>query len=706
MGRQPRQRPVSCNFCRVRKLRCSREFPCSNCTSRGVQCQAQDPPRAPGPSSRPVSKRAGGGVSGGVSGSGSGGGGSGGGGGGPSSAGKEADILSRLERLEALLAERNKGTDSNSNSRTISSAPSSVEGSDVASRTQLEPLQPLPINVQNLTADALWLESSCLGPKPSPSCYIFQNSSVPSGFLSLEPTRCIWLPQRHETKVLVHKYTSVITFMHHVVHIPSLYKLVDEVYDAVEKGTQVSLCSVLLMLAVCTNVTYAWTAVDNNMTPLFSDYTEANNQSFGWLKSTFDVFDASQRRSEIGLELAQGLIIVSFVLLNLEGVSSRARNCFFNSITICRELGLHRLDHPHNPPSVQIPQLSPLKMETARRVWWYLIGTDAMISRFPGPHEGTYLINPRQMNVRKPLNADDEDLVEGQELVGKPMNCSTNMSYFLQRVRLAEVVRNFTDRVPLTNSSNPDVHSYGLVLEVDAAIEQFIEDLPPFLKFNTGDLQQLPATEAHKKPGLIIQRHIMNVFVHGQRCKLHLPYLARGAVEPTYARSRRVCLDSARMVIQTEHQLEKEATTFNSTRLRLCLVLHSVFIASIVLLLDFCLGADADAKEQRREDLLEAWDILEAAKELSRPTARIQDLLTQVMKKHKVTLPVGKERQRPVGCENLPLTPSSSTAILSNGTTPNDAIASVQDLSDMGLNMDLEGMDWENLLWGLEAPLF
>ncbi|KAF5227663.1 hypothetical protein FANTH_14707 [Fusarium anthophilum] len=683
MGRQPRQRPVSCNFCRVRKLRCSREFPCSNCTSRGVQCQAQDPPRASGPSSRPVSKRAGGSVSGG-----------GGGSGGTSSTGKEADILSRLERLEALLAQRTKETDSNSNSnsnsRTISSAPSSVEGSDVASRTQLEPLQPLPINVQNLTADALWLESSCLGPKPSPSCYIFQNSSVPSGFLSLEPTRCIWLPQRHETKVLLHKYTSVITFMHHIVHNPSLYKLVDEVYDAVEKGTQVSLCSVLLMLAVCTNVTYAWTAVDNNMTPLFSDYKEANNQSFGWLKSTFDVFDASQRRSEIGLELAQGLIIVCFVLLNVEGVSSRARSCFFNSITICRELGLHRLDHPHNPPSVQIPQLSPLKMETARRVWWYLVGTDAMISRFPGPHEGTYLINPRQMNVRKPLNADDEDLVEGQEL----------------RLRLAEVLRNFTDRVPLANSSNPDVHSYDLVLEVDAAIEQFIEDLPPFLKFNTDYLQQLPATETRKRPGLIIQRHIMNVFVHGQRCKLHLPYLARGAVESTYARSRRVCLDSARMVIQTEHQLEKEATTFNSTRLRTCLVLHSVFIASIVLILDFCLGADADEKERRREDLLEAWDILEAAKDISRPTARIQDLLTQVMKKHKVTLPMGKERQRPVECENLPPTPSSSTVMLSNGTTPNDAIASVQELSDMGLNMDLEGMDWENLLWGLEAPLF
>jgi hypothetical protein len=33
-----RQRPVSCKFCRTRKLRCSRESPCSNCISRGLRC--------------------------------------------------------------------------------------------------------------------------------------------------------------------------------------------------------------------------------------------------------------------------------------------------------------------------------------------------------------------------------------------------------------------------------------------------------------------------------------------------------------------------------------------------------------------------------------------------------------------------------------------------------------------------------------------
>jgi hypothetical protein len=38
-----RQDPVSCQFCRRKKLKCNRDRPCSNCLKRGVECEL--PPR-------------------------------------------------------------------------------------------------------------------------------------------------------------------------------------------------------------------------------------------------------------------------------------------------------------------------------------------------------------------------------------------------------------------------------------------------------------------------------------------------------------------------------------------------------------------------------------------------------------------------------------------------------------------------------------
>lgn len=47
--RSSRSRPVSCHFCRSRKLKCSRHFPCSNCTSRGATCELYPAASLPDP---------------------------------------------------------------------------------------------------------------------------------------------------------------------------------------------------------------------------------------------------------------------------------------------------------------------------------------------------------------------------------------------------------------------------------------------------------------------------------------------------------------------------------------------------------------------------------------------------------------------------------------------------------------------------------
>lgn len=119
-----RSRVVSCQLCRERKLRCNRQFPCTNCIARGVLCQA---PAAAGAREAPAQET-------------------------PLAEPQVSNdqLLRRLESLEALLATRT------SQRELASSEPTSSE--DAGQRQ-------LSSNVQNWLSDALLLERLCMGPK-------------------------------------------------------------------------------------------------------------------------------------------------------------------------------------------------------------------------------------------------------------------------------------------------------------------------------------------------------------------------------------------------------------------------------------------------------------------------------------------------------------------------------------------------------------
>jgi hypothetical protein len=141
MGRQPRQRPISCHFCRVRKLRCSRQFPCSNCTTRGVTCQQQDP-------SQPSDLTGSNGF--------------------PAEASSNpnlpaSEILARLDKLEEVVSSQAKELEL-ARKRPY---PGASSATPPASTT------PLPPKLQRLTDDALRLErSSWMGHKVKVSQYL------------------------------------------------------------------------------------------------------------------------------------------------------------------------------------------------------------------------------------------------------------------------------------------------------------------------------------------------------------------------------------------------------------------------------------------------------------------------------------------------------------------------------------------------------
>ncbi|KAH7127778.1 hypothetical protein B0J13DRAFT_564507 [Dactylonectria estremocensis] len=722
MARQQRKRQISCHFCRMRKLRCNREFPCSNCTSRGVACpepqHAATAETRPAPAKKPARPNTG-----------------------------DPDIQNRLERLEGLLQGLSRQLESVpelANQQPVASfaAPLPVSTAPVAAPAQVQAQvqayhlqahhlqQPLPLKVQDLTNNALLVEEYCMVTKTSNSLfsdhvifracpvrsitqlslYTFQSPGFSSAALTAEPTRCIWLPNRDEAEALVQKYMADISPMHHFIHGPHLQRLVTELYASLKSGSQVPVGTVVLLLSICAIVTYSWTPHDDDK-KLFQDTKEANSQTLIWVKILFNLLEICQRNDHSSIECVQGLTLLTVTLFNLEGISPTARAMLSRAIFIGRELGLHRIDHPDADSFCQkYPPLTRLTAEVGRRLWWHLVGVDWMLARFPGPQEGTYLINPEHMAVRKPANINDEDLDEEREIVGKPMDQPTTMSYSLHRIRFLEISREFTDKAPISKSSSSS-QPYDMVLQIDAAIERFTtQEASPFFRISLTELEKLPLDDPWRSPTAKINRHMYNFYIHSQGCRLHLPYLARGTVDPAYAHSRQACLRSARIITGRVQQLVKEDFGFAHMMLRLGVAMHGLFLATIALVFDLCLTNGAADDDSRQREVEFAWRTLKNAESQSTTVARGMNILRHIMDKYKIPCPVG------VGDHHEPTATNGHANFIPLGQIPADAMGipagmplakphqAEQELEGHISKMDLEDVDWERLCWEFDAP--
>jgi hypothetical protein len=198
--------------------------------------------------------------------------------------------------------------------------------------------------------------------------YISQSSFHQSA--RFKSSRCVWLPPYAEARILLEKYIQDIDHVHHVVYCPSLLSALDEVYACLNQQGQVKPGTVILLLSIFASSTHSWVRRDYER-GLFTTAAEANSQSPLWIKAAEDVLDIGHRTARVSIEGIQGIVIVSFVLGNLEGISRRCRSLYNMGLLLARKLGLHCLDHPSNTHLTNWVQA-----EIGRRVWWYLAASD------------------------------------------------------------------------------------------------------------------------------------------------------------------------------------------------------------------------------------------------------------------------------------------------------------------------------------------
>lgn len=319
------------------------------------------------------------------------------------------------------------------------------------------------------------------------------------------------------------------------------------------------------------------------------------------------------------------------------------------------------------------------------------------------------------MAVNKPRNANDEDIIEGVEIPDRPATEATCISYFVQRIRLAEVCQTLLDRNALGTQTS-ESEAYQEILLADAKLNQFIQEAPDFFSVNCPSLDELPPTDPRRSPFITAQRYMLNLLLHRQLCKIHLPYLAQGTVDPAYAYSREVCLRSARVVFELDHQLQRENLPFFNSRLRLAMVLRSVFLASIAFVLNACLTGDSEDSSEGEDEVAGAWKILHDAQGQFPPAAKLLELSIQILRKYKIkhrALDILQQHVSglsPYG-EAFPMTPESTNHELRMNTIPQQNVSAEpenvlleQHWQALEGKMDLNTIDWDKLFWGIDAP--
>jgi hypothetical protein len=221
-----------------------------------------------------------------------------------------------------------------------------------------------------------WFRSNFIGPEfqVSPMHQICSaHSMAQTQTVYGQPaSKRVFLPPKEEASLLMSHYISYIDPLQHVVYIPHIRALMDSVYLHMEQGVPVVHSHVALVLSIFANSAALISGNVGGLQHLFQG-SDPYQAAIIWANAALEVLEFSRRTASSSLEDIQASILTGFLLYHMEGYTARSRYLFVGTIATSRDLCLHKIDAPTNPPS---PYSNSLDTELKRRVWWHVVATD------------------------------------------------------------------------------------------------------------------------------------------------------------------------------------------------------------------------------------------------------------------------------------------------------------------------------------------
>ncbi|KAK6837095.1 hypothetical protein RU639_001456 [Aspergillus parasiticus] len=635
------QQPVSCEFCRLKKIRCDKKSPCYNCTSRGFACEYASVIK-PVQSSLDSNKD-------------------------PSKEQHHTLILDdklvslernvreindRLKRVEsALLSTSGLGQQFH---RTPQFTPPSCNlaeshhGAD--SPKTWDNLEAIASNPHSATEPSLQRQQPAGGVSMSDHKFIRLNDSKASGEASSKilqhhylpttdvPNNIKWrnlqslLPDIHLARLLFEHYVQTADCLHREIHVPSTRALLEATYNELSRSIMGSDETITFFLSIFASS--AFYVCHSHSHSISDQLKDASTWHSTWKEAVISALLQPDAIGSSSLVSLQTILIMTYLTWDTEGQSSMFHTLRSIAHTKAIQMKIHRLDahHPTEDDDVIVTELK-------RRLWWHLASTDWLVASVPGSQEGVYSIHPKLMAVKYPLNIDDADiLADGPSPKSLPEDQPTSMSFFIQRIKLAELCRDMVDSMQNVHQRT-DIPDHEQIRQIIGWFNSFEENLPWFFQMDEENINKT-AVLAARRPYIIRQRHVLLFGLYSRLGRLLRPLLIRGESHPSGSDLVNLGINCAEKLLHIRHTVEPEdlCPSFHS---------HSIdqhsFSALLLLAVDIMRDNDSLRAQDRRKNLIRECEMLrEKQISLEKPTnsmIRALDQLIGIIQKSRLPFP-------------------------------------------------------------------
>ncbi|OKP08304.1 hypothetical protein PENSUB_5671 [Penicillium subrubescens] len=471
-----------------------------------------------------------------------------------------------------------------------------------------------------------------------------------SGSVSLAhpATICLasYLPSEADALRLFDYYKNHLDYQYHLVVPARTKRDIHALYEAIARGESGDLNQIALLFSIIA-------------TALFYQLLSTDSPDVAEICSRETVFLAGAaliQSNYVAYPTVEGLQAAMIIGHHLSSLTlNPSVSSLFSQgglVSQAKSLGLHLLDCPQVVAARQEKGFDKSEIELKRRLWWDLASYDWLVGFLSGPQEWTYTIQPQHMNVRRPLNIEDDSIGNETEL---PLSTPTCMSYSLHRLRLAEVCREIVDAGAPHHLQGEEI-TYEIILDLDRKLQQAYSELPTFFRFDTSSRRQF-ANIYRGRPEIAWQRALIQQAYHSRLCRLHRQYFIRGAKDPKYSYSHVVSLQSARKVLEIKRIMDEEEPLFTPNSSFFWAVMHHVFMAAVILLIDVCFNWDDILACKRKEEVLDACRLLSRAQQSSAVARKCINAMMDILRRH------WKQEKRPVSSGEMQAQLTSSPGL-------------------------------------------